>query len=117
MKKSQSKLSGSNPRSPPYRRVAFVSLLDVRRLQLRLLHLLHRLGCSLLDVKGELHVVVVDANAIVRLQRPAQQEPRELVLELSLDRASQRPSAELGVEAGRPALRTGSRSRPGLSFP
>jgi len=42
-------------------------LLDVCRLQFRLFHLLHRLGGSLLDVERELHVVVVDANAIVRL--------------------------------------------------
>jgi len=64
------------------------SLLDVRRLRLRLLDLLHRLCGSLVDVEGELHVVVVDANTIVRLQRAAQEEPRDLVFELSLDRAS-----------------------------
>src|SRR5215213_2799221 len=41
-------------------------LLGVRRLGLRLLHLLRRLGCALLDGEGELDVVGVDANAIVR---------------------------------------------------
>src|SRR5687768_6835325 len=83
--------------SPPA--LAFVSLLDVRRLRLRLLDLLHRLGGSLVDVEGELDVVVVNANAIVRLQRPAQEEPRDLVLELALNRTTQRPRAELRVEA------------------
>ena len=48
------------------------SLLDACRLRLRLLNLLHDLGGSLVDVEGELDVVVVDANAIVRLQRPSQ---------------------------------------------
>jgi hypothetical protein len=53
----------------------FSCLLDVCRLRLRLLDLLHRLGGSLVDVEGELDVVVVDPNAIVRLQRSAQQQP------------------------------------------
>src|SRR6188472_2585748 len=75
------------------------SLLDVYRLRLRLLDLLHRLCGSLVDVEGELDVVVVDANAIVRLQRPAQQQPRDLVLEFALNRTTQRPRAELRVEA------------------
>jgi len=52
-----------------------VTLLDVRRLRLRLLDLFHRLGASLVDVEGELNVVVVDPNAIVRLQCPAQEQP------------------------------------------
>ena len=47
------------------------SPLDVCRLRLRLLDLLDRLSGSLVDVEGELDVVVVDANAIVRLQRSA----------------------------------------------
>src|SRR6188474_3591517 len=73
------------------------SLLDVCRL--RLLDLLHRLCGSLVDVEGELDVVVVDANAIVRLQPSTQQQPRDLVLELALNRTTQRPRAELRVEA------------------
>ena len=51
-----------------YRRVCGRDLLDVRRLGLRLLDLLHRLGASLVDVEGELDVVVVDPDTIVRLQ-------------------------------------------------
>jgi hypothetical protein len=42
----------------------------VCRLRLRLLDLLHRLFGSFVDLEGELDVVVVDANAIVRLQAP-----------------------------------------------
>jgi hypothetical protein len=42
----------------------------VRQLGLRLLDLLHPLGASLVDVEGELDVVEVDPNAIVRLQCP-----------------------------------------------
>ena len=44
------------------------SLRRVRRLSLGLLYLFVRLGGSLLDVERELHVVVVDANAVVRLE-------------------------------------------------
>ena len=43
------------------------NLRRVRRLSLGLLYLFVRLGGSLLDVERELHVVVVDANAIARL--------------------------------------------------
>ena len=43
------------------------NLRRVRRLSLGLLYLSLRLGGSLLDVERELHVVVVDANAIARL--------------------------------------------------
>src|SRR3954451_76709 len=86
MKNSQSRLTGSNLRR-------------VRRLSPGLLYLFVRLGGSLLDVERELHVVVVDANVIARLDRAAEQEPGELVLELSLDRPAQRPRTELGIEA------------------
>ena len=43
------------------------NLRRVRRLWLGLLYLLVRVGASLLDVERELHVVVVDANAVARL--------------------------------------------------
>jgi NAD(P)-dependent dehydrogenase (short-subunit alcohol dehydrogenase family) len=48
---------------------------------------------------ARLDVVIVDPDTVVRLQRAAQQQPRDLVLELPLDRAAQRPRAELRVEA------------------
>jgi hypothetical protein len=54
VKNSQSRLRGSDLRR-------------VRRLSLGLVYLLVRLGGSLLDVERELHVVIVDANAIARL--------------------------------------------------
>ena len=54
---------------PPSR--VYASLLDVCRLRLRLLDLLHRLCGSLVDVEGELDVVVVDANAIVHAANAA----------------------------------------------
>jgi hypothetical protein len=52
---------------------ALSRLLDVCRLWLWLLDLLQRLGGSLVDIERELGVVVIDPNAIVRLQRSAQQ--------------------------------------------
>ena len=57
------------------------------RLRLRLLGLLDSRCGLLVDVEGELDVVVVDADAIVRLQRSAQEQPRDLVFELALDRS------------------------------
>ena len=44
------------------------NLRRVRRLSLGPLYRFVRLGGSLLDVERELHVVVVDANAVVRLE-------------------------------------------------
>src|SRR5919106_4312335 len=56
------------------------------------------LRATALDVEGQVAVSEVDDHVVVRSERAAEHEPRELVFDFTLDRAPQRPRAELGIE-------------------